>query len=430
MLSTTNKSFPTSGPLLGHKRHHLDYDSNLDINTQTCHHFSPSSSPLPSLINSIWGLGALSIPYAVMRNGLLLGTTLLLVIPAVLSWSLLLLVRCARLSHAQDYGQLMEDCFGNLGRLTWMGAHIIFVVGSLAAYLMILTDNLNAFLKEWSAIPVNDIVFWLIIILIILPLCWEYHKWETMLRKVELLPLLSAILTTLAVSSSPRSNLQSPIISTLFGDRQGFLEGLGLISFTFVVHPEVFDLLNTFSKRKDQFQSAIFRGTTICAISSVLLAIGAAYKHGGDIDVNILNNCQGAPYLLTAIAQLTTTLAMIVTFPFDFVVVQEQFLSTDYNTCSSRRKLWSTLILMGVPILVARGVGQLDVILEVTGGLATSALALIFPALCYLKLSSEYNVLPINGKGDGSAQTLCYLLVAFGITLFFSSSYLAYNKIF
>lgn len=65
---------------------------------------------------------------------------------------------------------------------------------------------------------------------------------------------------------------------------------------------------------------------------------------------------------------------------------------------------------------------DLGVMLEITGGVSATALAFIFPAACYLKLSNQS--LPWYSR----ARLPAFLCVTFGVTVMTLSLFIALGK--
>lgn len=74
------------------------------------------------------------------------------------------------------------------------------------------------------------------------------------------------------------------------------------------------------------------------------------------------------------------------------------------------------------PHLVALVTCDLGVMLEITGGVSATALAFIFPAACYLKLTES------KAPWHSRAKLPAFVCVAFGVVVMAISLYLALGK--
>lgn len=379
------------------------------------------------LINSIWGLGVFSIPFAVLKSGWLAGCLLLVIIPAVLGWSLLLLARCSDYGNFQDYAELMEFCFGLKGRRIFTASQLIFVMGSLSAYLIILSDNLQNLVAEFSPM-VNDVLLFGSLALVFM-LCLGYDVFEGLLHRLELTPLIAALLTTLATLFSRSIPVDTNVLGTGLIDPRGFLEGVGLVSFAFVIHPETFDLLSLASsspRRRGAFKGAVMNGTIFCTLNSILITMAALIKFGSTVDANILNNCSQKS-LLANCARALVIISMIITYPFDYIVAQRLVFPTK-KTPFTRFAITFGLVFFSW--MLARGVGRLELILEASGGWAAAALALIFPGICHLRLSSSSSMLSLPKSQEATLKLSCHFIIISGILLFIASTVLVFYKLF
>lgn len=94
-----------------------------------------------------------------------------------------------------------------------------------------------------------------------------------------------------------------------------------------------------------------------------------------------------------------TTLGRLTTWPLELFVAREVIETYFYGGIYNRqRHIFVTTALTVVSLFVSLLATDLGVVLEVTGGLSATALAFIFPSICYLKLCGQ-------GQSMSSANT-------------------------
>jgi sodium-coupled neutral amino acid transporter 11 len=92
--------------------------------------------------NSIVGAGIIGLPYALEQSGFFVGIFLLGFLAWLVDYTVILLIRNAKLAGQSTYQGLIEFCFGSRGLLTISIFQFIFAYGALCAYTVILGDTI------------------------------------------------------------------------------------------------------------------------------------------------------------------------------------------------------------------------------------------------------------------------------------------------
>jgi sodium-coupled neutral amino acid transporter 11 len=193
------------------------------------------------------------------------------------------------------------------------------------------------------------------------------------------------------------------------------LEALGLISYSFICHHDALEISKTDEfclPSLFYFSKLVKRSMFICTIVSLILSLPTYWTFGDQVNANIFNNYGNSLSLDTA--RLAVVISMISMFLLDCVECREILLKNDNN--GDEFHITTTIFLITFPVCVALGYRNLEMVLEVTGGLAASALAFIFPSVCYLKLSAAYDY--DDGEVEVDLRKKCKIMIFIGLLLF------------
>jgi solute carrier family 38 (sodium-coupled neutral amino acid transporter), member 11 len=123
-----------------------DEDSNIEeINLEIDTTKSIRSTVMDSAFNftnSIVGAGIIGLPYAMKQAGLISGLLLLGFLAWLVDYTVILLIKNAKLSSRSTYQGLIEFCFGSKGLLLISIFQFVFAYGALCAYTVIIGDTI------------------------------------------------------------------------------------------------------------------------------------------------------------------------------------------------------------------------------------------------------------------------------------------------
>lgn len=364
--------------------------------------------------NSILGAGLMGLPYAMMRSGLILGLVLLAVVTVVVDWSILLLIRTGRLACASSYQDLMGRAYGFPGSVICGLFQVVFSLGGMCAYVIILADNVTrvaGFYLPESILAERAFVILVTTIFGMLPLSLSRNL--NFLGNFSLLALVSVVFIIFAiVLEAPVALTPGPI--NLVG--WGFLDSLGIISFAFVCHHNSFEIHDSLEiPSVSSFAVVTHMSTGISLLASMILSVPVYLCFGEETEANVLNNF-GMTSTAINVARVLLAVSLGLTYPLDCFVAREVLSTTLFG---AKPPEWShyliTSTLVSVTTAVCLGYTNLEMILEITGGFAASALAFIFPAACYLKLSPD-------DQYSRTTRTLSKGLFVFGVFVLLAST--------
>lgn len=403
---------------VGGRKSRLSDLSALDLNVSILEEsWNSKVYAVLNFTNSIVGAGLMSLPYAMMKSGLILGLILLILVTLVVNWSIMLLIRCGRLSCSSTYTDLMRKSFGEIGAILCAVFQVIFSLGEMCAYLIVMADNMTrVFSTHLPGSLLADRSFLTIVttigVIFPLSLAKNFH----FLAHFSLLALLSMVFIIAAVVWEAPA-LMSKTSVKYFGD--GFAESLGIFSFAFVCHHSSFEIHDSLDIPSiSTFETVTQYSTGISLMASLLLTLPAYFCFTDTTEANILNNFGSGSSLITA-SRLLLAVSLIFTYPLDCYVAREVMSGTIFG---KRPPSWAhctlTSLLVCITLAVSLGCTNLEMILELTGGLAASALAFIFPAASYLKLVSRDPF-----AGDKATRKFARLLLAFGVFILLTSTF-------
>lgn len=142
----------------------------------------------------------------------------------------------------------------------------------------------------------------------------------------------------------------------------------------------------------DRFGKVTHYSTAIAAVAAIVMSLAGYWTFTDKTLGNVLNNFPPDDWMVN-VARFCFGMNMLTTWPLELFVAREvietYFFQGEFN---QNRHLIFTSALTVASLVVSLAVTDLGVVLEVTGGLSATALAFIFPSICYLKLCSESEV--------------------------------------
>ncbi|OJA18237.1 hypothetical protein AZE42_05175 [Rhizopogon vesiculosus] len=393
-VSTARRTPDTTIPM--YEANDLENDvmfRNLDLDELAAKQWSGGGllNSVSNMANSILGAGIIGLPYAVSQAGFFMGIVLLLVLCAVTDWTIRLVVINAKLSGRTSYIEVMNSCFGPSGR-----AAVSFFQFSFAFGGDTIPHVIRSIFPNLSAIPVLSLLTNRQFIIVLCTTCVSYplslyrdiHK----LSRASGLALISMLIIVTAVlieGSHVTPDLRGDPSKRLTVTGPGVVQAIGVISFAFVCHHNsllIYGSLKT--PTLDRFARVTHISTLISLVACCTLAISAFWVFTDATHGNILNNFSPNDTLIN-VARFCFGLNMFTTLPLELFVcreVVEQYFFAHESYNPQRHVFFTTTILFS-SMLLALITCDLGVTLEITGGVSATALAYIFPAACYLKLT-------------------------------------------
>jgi len=366
------------------------------------------------------------------RAGFFTGLFLLVVLCWVTDWTIRLIVMNAKLSGTNSYIGIMNRCFGSSGRAAVSFFQFSFAFGGMCAFGIIIGDTIphvvRSVFPDLSSVPVLSLFTNRQFIIVFCTVGVSYPL--SLYRDIHKLSIASSLALCGMLIIVGSVMIEGPHVSPLLkGDpskrfsiiEPGIFQAIGVISFAFVCHHNsllIYGSLRT--PTLDRFATVTHVSTMVSLVACSIMAISGYVVFTDRTQGNILNNFSPNDTLIN-IARFCFGLNMFTTLPLELFVcrevIEQYFFS--HEAFNMQRHIFFTTAILFASMLLSLVTCDLGVTLEITGGVSATALAYIFPAACFLKLTSARDI----------RTTLpAYLCAAFGALVMVLSLALALGK--
>jgi sodium-coupled neutral amino acid transporter 11 len=313
-------------------------------------------------------------------------------------WTIRLIVLNAKLSGRNTYIDIMDYCFGRQGRIAVSLFQGAFAFGGMCAFIVVIGDTLPHVLTsvipalEGSFLASRGFIMIVCTMSISFPLSL-YRSIES-LSRASAIALVSMVLIIITVivrgPAMPESLKGDPSLRLTVINPSQVVRSIAVISFAFVCHHNSLLIYGSLKEPSmDRFGKVTHYSTAIAAAALVSMSL-AGYMTFTDKTVgNVLNNFPPDDTMVN-IARFCFGMNMLTTWPLELFVAREVVETYFYNgVYDPKRHIVITCALTLASLTVSLLATDLGVVLEVTGGLSATALAFIFPSICYLKLCGQ-----------------------------------------
>ncbi|GAA6031187.1 hypothetical protein JCM8097_004051 [Rhodosporidiobolus ruineniae] len=412
----------------------LESDAESDEQPEWLNRGGGVGAAVANMANSILGAGIIGLPYALREAGFFTGILLLLVLGCVTDWTIRLIVLNAKMSGRRTYIDIMDSCFGRKGRAAVSFFQFAFAFGGMCAFTVITGDTLP---RVFLAIvgddhgPLVDFLISRHFVTTVLTLGISYplslYRDIEKLSHASTLALISMVVIVISVG------LRGPgVEDSLKGDpaqrwtwlENGVFEAIGVISFAFVCHHNsllIYGSLRT--PTLDRFARVTHISTALSIIACLCMSVSGFLVFTNRTAGNILNNFAEDDTLIN-IARACFGANMFATLPLEAFVCREVFDTyfwPDEREFNKKRHVLITTGLVFSALMVSLITCDLGLILELAGGFSATALAYLFPAACFLKLSG-------SGSQQAPQRFAAWLCALFGVAVMVLSTFLSIRK--
>jgi len=213
------------------------------------------------------------------------------------------------------------------------------------------------------------------------------------LAKASALALLSMVvivITVIVQGFRVSSDLRGDIKGFIFIN-SGFFQAIGVISFAFVCHHNSLLIYGSLKKPTiDRFAIVTHYSTGISMLMCLAMALAGFLTFGSKTEGNVLNNFP-SDNVMVNVARFCFGFNMLTTLPLEAFVCRS-VMTTYYfpdEPFNPNRHLLFTSSLVVTSMILALITCDLGAVFELIGATSASALAYIFPPLCYVKLSNS-----------------------------------------
>ncbi|PLB54416.1 amino acid transporter [Aspergillus steynii IBT 23096] len=372
-----------------------------------------------NMANSIIGAGIIGQPYALKQAGMMMGLALLIALTIAVDWTIRLIVVNSKLSGADSFQATMQHCFGKSGLIAISIAQWAFAFGGMIAFCIIVGDTIPHVFSAMFPSLRDTSFLWLLtdrratIVIFVLGISYPLSLYRDIakLAKASTLALISMVVILVAVltqgfrvPSESRGEVKSLLLVN-----SGFFQAVGVISFAFVCHHNSLLIYGSLKKpTMDRFAMVTHYSTGVSLLMCLTMGISGFLFFGSKTQGNVLNNFP-SDNIMVNIARFCFGLNMLTTLPLEAFVcrsVMTTYYFPDEPFNMNRHLIFTTALVltsMGMALVTC----DLGAVFELIGATSASALAYIFPPLCYIKLSNS----------SRKAKIPAYLCIAFGITV-------------
>ncbi|MCO5565632.1 hypothetical protein L7F22_019306 [Adiantum nelumboides] len=367
-----------------------------------------------NMSNSILGAGVVGLPYSLRASGCFAGIGLILLIAMLTDWTIRLIVLNAKLSGRTTYIDIMDHCFGKNGRVAVSIFQGAFAFGGMCAFIVVIGDTIPHVLSsiipslEHSFLTSRAFIMIVCTMSISFPLSL-YREIESLSRAsaIALISMVLIIITVIVRGPAMPAELKGdPSLRFTVINISNVVRSIAVISFAFVCHHNSLLIYGSLKEPSmDRFGKVTHYSTAIAAAALVSMSLAGYWTFTDKTLGNVLNNFPPDDTMVN-IARFCFGMNMLTTWPLELFVAREvietYFFQGEYD---HRRHIIVTSALTAASLIVSLLATDLGVVLEVTGGLSATALAFIFPAICYLKLcDQEPNQSAQNARREGNGD--------------------------
>ncbi|PHH63131.1 hypothetical protein CDD81_6282 [Ophiocordyceps australis] len=387
-------------------------------------------SAFMNMANSIIGAGIIGQPYALKQAGLLAGIVLLIVLTAIVDWTICLIVINSKLSGTSSFQGTVEYCFGHGGLIAISLAQWVFAFGGMVAFGVIVGDTIpHVLLAVWpdiASVPVIGLLTDRRVVIVVFVMGVSYpltlYRDIAKLAKASTFALIGMIVivsTVLVQSLLVPAEARGSFDTALLTVNGGLFQAIGVISFAFVCHHNsllIYGSLRT--PTIDNFSRVTHYSTSVSMLACLVVALAGFLTFGDKTLGNVLNNF-ATDNTMVNVARLFFGLNMLTTLPLEAFVCREVMLTYWYpdESFNMRRHLVFSTGLVAGATAVSLLTCDLGVVFELVGATSAVAIAYILPPLCYIKLATT------NWR-----TYVAYSIVVFGVVVMIISIVQAVGK--
>lgn len=345
-----------------------------------------------------------------------------------------ILMIASDVTNTNDLYKLACHVLGNNGGILVDFAISINSLGCLLAYFILVGsighDLLwtNFYVLEWYTESYSIVVVFSI--LFVLPLCLIRHfgnlAWVSYFSMATITGVVVLVVVSMPAQGLEKFRERSPLnfLSTI-----GTLRVAGSIIFAFNMTSATFHAYNSLvPKTRKTFLKVVAASLALGALECFVVGLAGYATFLGDTQEDLLDNYRGG--VLANCMKVAVVVHLILYIPGDFIIMKHSLLSLvgkDSVAINNFAHVSITVALVALVSLVSflsllsdSSSESLDLLLDITGGVAGSVVCFIIPGLIGTRLFADHR----------GVWTKSLLLLLFGVAvvvLVCLSSFLSYN---
>jgi len=389
-----------------------------------------------NLCSAVLGAGALSLPYAFARAGVLLTMALLVLAAVATVHTIRLLIYVFEHSATRTFEDSVE---GLAGRGVGMAVEVLsflFCFGCAVAYIVVLEDALAVLLSfaKLDICPIGPTLF-IVFFVLLPPSCFRHIDALRVGSLIGIAAIAYVVWTTVRAAIPDfghKSDHPAPELITL---NPRTCTALPIVIFAYSCQVNVWPIYDELKagddidKRRDMMMTASYYSIILSLCAYTLVGYFGYYCYGPDVQGNVLNNYPPAAASAAAFCMIVCIFAA---FPMNFYPMRQAINQLLYKRDASKLEMRNgrlypvlrdptahvlqTILLATAIALLGLFVPDLNVVFQLTGALVSSTLCFILPA---------YLAIQVDAQGGGGGVTLRLLrhhtssvaLILFGIVV-------------
>jgi proton-coupled amino acid transporter len=320
------------------------------------------------------------------------------------------------LSNAHDkvggtYSEIAEKAMGSFG--TYLLDSIIFLT-QFGPGVINVGFTVDLLLKSFTIfnVSVSPYIFSVVLLAFLIPLCLirsiKDQSWAHILADVI---IISSILTIAGYSLSQTSSASTSIITP-----SNMFYTLGTLVYGFEGIPMILPIKEVMNTPKDFNRSLSFMIITIVVVFIFFSNI-CDFAFGDDIKDLVILNLPNQPWV--AVVLIMYSIAVVLTMP---LVLNPVFsISEKYLKIKGKKTaIYRIFVILFIVFIGTLARNDLGLYVSIIGGVFSSPLAFIFPAIIHLKMNED------DKRAKIFASVMIGLGVIFGAAAIFSTVYFSF----
>lgn len=379
------------------------------------HGSSESGSSIPAaifnLLKTIIGAGIFTMPSAFLDGGFFTSIVLLVALGAVVNWTVTILVRTGIEANLRDYERLVKLAMGSWGYYSYLVAALMFAYGGCAAYTVVVADRFPAVINAFSNIAYEDIAteastalkfimdrriaVLVVSVLVLFPISsMKYLKSLAFTSFAGVAMFAWVALTSLILAwtlpEDQRGSTNPSDIYTIIKPA-GVVSVLSRAAFSVVCHHNQFMIYRSIKNPSLKRYFIVSRTSIwLSALMGVLFGILGYIPLVEKASAGNILNALPEDNIWVKIASLAFCIDVILTYPLELFVcrdiLEKVVHGSNRHNIGKVIRLGYTALLVAGTILIGVIVCDLNDVVDITGGMASAAIAFIFPPAIYIIL--------------------------------------------
>ena len=379
-----------------------------------------------NLLNSVLGIGLLSVPNSFINTGFVLSYVILIIMAVLSYFATAIVIQLQKETNAPGFDELAFKILGKVGSVSLSVLSLFFLVCGLLSYLIVAGDMLLSWFSlaglNWSSLWPRAAVIGIygvcLPILMTIPRSikfLEYFSTATMICLT--FYTICMIYKFFAIVPSNGINKTCDVVKA----GMGIFSTLSIYGLTFSLPVVCIPIIKNYEPNTTKRKLTGLYTIILCLVIVAITGFAGYSIFGSSANSNILNSFENDDVLII-IVRIGFFIVVTCAYP---LLAQNVFgnwsqLIYHVNVASQLPNAKRAVILIignGIPLLIAMFLSSIKPALSVSGSLGGCIVNFMFPGLLYVKHSTE--------KLTNWKNILAMLLAAFGLVAGIISTYQA-----